>query len=88
MTAADAISQPALWPLTAILFIPAVVAAFLSLPIIPKAREEAVREDGDPRLLGTHADGAGGQAPSAARRRVGAREHGDHLVARGDQPPQ
>jgi NADH-quinone oxidoreductase subunit M len=43
MTAADAISQPALWPLTAILFIPAVVAAFLSLPIIPKAREEAVR---------------------------------------------
>lgn len=43
MTAADAISQPALWPLTAILFIPAVVAAFLSLPIIPKAREEVVR---------------------------------------------
>jgi NADH-quinone oxidoreductase subunit M len=43
MTAADAISQPALWPLTAILFIPAVVAAFLSLPIIPKAREEAIR---------------------------------------------
>ncbi|MFM8953922.1 MAG: NuoM family protein [Planctomycetaceae bacterium] len=43
MTAADAISQPALWPLTAILFIPAVVAAFLSLPSIPKAREEAVR---------------------------------------------
>jgi NADH-quinone oxidoreductase subunit M len=43
MTAADAISQPALWPLTAILLLPAVVAAFLSLPIIPKAREEAVR---------------------------------------------
>ncbi|MFO0423940.1 MAG: NADH-quinone oxidoreductase subunit M, partial [Planctomycetia bacterium] len=43
MPPADAISQPALWPLTAILFIPAVVAAFLSLPIIPKAREEAIR---------------------------------------------
>jgi NADH-quinone oxidoreductase subunit M len=37
------VDQPALWPLTAILFLPTVVAFFLSLPIIPKAREEVIR---------------------------------------------
>jgi NADH-quinone oxidoreductase subunit M len=42
MTAAVA-TQPALWPLTAIVFLPAAVAAVLALPIIPKAREEAIR---------------------------------------------
>jgi NADH-quinone oxidoreductase subunit M len=36
-------AQPALWPLSLIVFLPALVAAFLSLPIIPKAREELVR---------------------------------------------
>ena len=35
--------QPALWPLSLIVFLPAVVAAFLSLPIIQKAREELIR---------------------------------------------
>ncbi|MDA1039672.1 MAG: NADH-quinone oxidoreductase subunit M [Planctomycetota bacterium] len=35
--------QPALWPLSLIVFLPALVAAFLSLPIIPKAREELIR---------------------------------------------
>jgi len=30
MTPTEAISQPALWPLTAIVFLPAVVAAVLS----------------------------------------------------------
>jgi NADH-quinone oxidoreductase subunit M len=39
----DALPQPALWPLTLIVFLPAFVAALLSLPIIPKAREEAIR---------------------------------------------
>ena len=43
MTPADALSQPALWPLTAIVFLPAMVAAALALPIIPKAREEMIR---------------------------------------------
>ncbi len=38
-----ALSQPALWPLSAIVFLPALVAALLSLPIIPKAREEFIR---------------------------------------------
>ena len=36
-------SQPAFWPLTLILFLPAIVAFVLSLPIIPKAREELIR---------------------------------------------
>ena len=36
-------SQPAFWPLTLILFLPAIVAFVLSLPIIPKAREEMIR---------------------------------------------
>jgi NADH-quinone oxidoreductase subunit M len=43
MTPADALTQPALWPLTTIVFLPALVAAVLALPIIPKAREEVVR---------------------------------------------
>ena len=37
------LDQPALWPLTAIVFLPAVVAALLSLPIITRGREEAIR---------------------------------------------
>ncbi|MEI6036558.1 MAG: NADH-quinone oxidoreductase subunit M [Planctomycetota bacterium] len=37
------LNQPALWPLSAIVFLPALMAAVLSLPIIPKAREEFVR---------------------------------------------
>ena len=43
MTPAAALTQPALWPLTTIVFLPALVAAVLALPIIPKAREEAIR---------------------------------------------
>jgi len=43
MSPADALSQPALWPLSAIVFLPAIVAAVLALPIIPKAREELIR---------------------------------------------
>lgn len=39
----DALSQPALWPLTAIVFLPALVAAVIALPIIPKGREESIR---------------------------------------------
>ena len=35
--------NPAFWPLTLIVFLPALVAAVLSLPIVPKAREEAIR---------------------------------------------
>jgi NADH-quinone oxidoreductase subunit M len=42
MTAAT-LAQPALWPLSLIVFLPALVAAVLALPIIPKAREEAIR---------------------------------------------
>ena len=43
MLPTDTLSQPALWPLTAIVFLPALVAAFLSLPIVPKAREDFIR---------------------------------------------
>ena len=43
MSPADTLTQPALWPLTMIVFLPALVAAVLSLPIIPKAREEFIR---------------------------------------------
>ena len=43
MSPTDTLNQPALWPLTAIVFLPALVAAFLSLPIVPKAREEFIR---------------------------------------------
>ncbi|MEI6257167.1 MAG: NADH-quinone oxidoreductase subunit M [Planctomycetota bacterium] len=39
----DTLVQPALWPLSAIVFLPALVAAFLSLPIVPKAREDVIR---------------------------------------------
>jgi NADH-quinone oxidoreductase subunit M len=39
----DALAQPAFWPLTTIVFLPALVAAVLALPIIPKAREEWIR---------------------------------------------
>ena len=35
--------NPAFWPLTLIVFLPALVAAVLSLPIFPKAREEIIR---------------------------------------------
>ena len=35
--------NPAFWPLTLIVFLPALVAAGLSLPIFPKAREEIIR---------------------------------------------
>jgi NADH-quinone oxidoreductase subunit M len=43
MPPVDTLAQPALWPLTAIVFLPALVAAVLSLPIFSKGREEAVR---------------------------------------------
>ena len=43
MSPTDTLAQPALWPLSAIVFLPALVAAFLSLPIVPKAREDFVR---------------------------------------------
>jgi len=43
MSPTDTLAQPALWPLTTIVFLPALVAAFLSLPIVPKAREEFIR---------------------------------------------
>jgi len=43
MSPIDTVAQPALWPLSAIVFLPALVAAFLSLPIVPKAREDFIR---------------------------------------------
>ena len=43
MSPIDTLVQPALWPLSAIVFLPALVAAFLSLPIVPKAREDVIR---------------------------------------------
>jgi NADH-quinone oxidoreductase subunit M len=43
MSPADALSQPALWPLSAIVFLPAIVAAVVALPVIPRAREELIR---------------------------------------------
>jgi NADH-quinone oxidoreductase subunit M len=43
MLPTETLSQPALWPLSAIVFLPALVAAFLSLPIVPKAREDFIR---------------------------------------------
>jgi NADH-quinone oxidoreductase subunit M len=39
----ETLTQPALWPLSLLVFLPAAVAAFLSLPIVPKAREELIR---------------------------------------------
>ncbi|MEI6505459.1 MAG: NADH-quinone oxidoreductase subunit M, partial [Planctomycetota bacterium] len=43
MSPADTIAQPALWPLSLIVFLPAFVAAVMALPVIPKAREELIR---------------------------------------------
>jgi NADH-quinone oxidoreductase subunit M len=43
MISTDAITQPALWPLSIIVFLPALVAAVLALPIVPKAREDFIR---------------------------------------------
>ena len=43
MPSSDVITQPALWPLTAIVFLPALVAAFLSLPLFSRGREDVVR---------------------------------------------
>ncbi|MFM8634751.1 MAG: NuoM family protein [Planctomycetia bacterium] len=43
MVPTASLAQPSLWPISLIVFLPAAVAAFLSLPIIPKAREEAIR---------------------------------------------
>ena len=43
MPDAATLLQPAFWPLTAVLFLPALVAAFLSLPIVPRGRDETVR---------------------------------------------
>ena len=37
------LTQPALWPLSAIVFLPALVALILALPIIPKGREDFIR---------------------------------------------
>jgi len=37
------LTQPALWPLSAIVFLPALVALILALPIIPKGHEEFIR---------------------------------------------
>ena len=39
----ESLTQPAFWPLSIIVFLPALVAAFLSLPILPKGKEESVR---------------------------------------------
>ena len=39
----ETLAQPAVWPLSLLVFLPAAVAAFLSLPIVPKAREEVIR---------------------------------------------
>jgi len=35
--------QPAFWPLTLILFLPAIVAAVLALPLLPRLRDESIR---------------------------------------------
>ena len=37
------LTQPALWPLSAIVLLPALVALILALPFIPKGREEFIR---------------------------------------------
>ncbi|MFM7412328.1 MAG: hypothetical protein ACKO6E_03860, partial [Planctomycetota bacterium] len=39
----ETLTQPALWPLSLIVFLPALVAAVLSLPLIPRGREELIR---------------------------------------------
>ena len=38
-----AVTQPAFWPLTLILFLPAIVAGILALPIIPRGKDDSVR---------------------------------------------
>ena len=43
MSPAETLAQPALWPLTTIVFLPALVAAIVALPIIPRGREQAIR---------------------------------------------
>jgi len=39
MSPSDAITQPGLWPLSLLVFLPALVAAVLSLPIVPRGRD-------------------------------------------------
>ena len=38
-----AVTQPAFWPLTLILFLPAIVAGLLALPIIPRGKDDSIR---------------------------------------------
>ena len=38
-----ALAQPAFWPLSLILFLPAIVAALLALPLIPRVKDETIR---------------------------------------------
>lgn len=38
-----AVTQPAFWPLTLILFLPAIVAGILALPIIPRGKDDSIR---------------------------------------------
>jgi len=38
-----AVTQPAFWPLTLILFLPAIVAGVLALPLIPRGKDDSVR---------------------------------------------
>ena len=41
--AAVPLDQPAFWPLTLILFLPAIVAAILALPLLPRLKDESIR---------------------------------------------
>ena len=38
-----AVTQPAFWPLTLILFLPAIVAGILALPLIPRGKDDSIR---------------------------------------------
>jgi len=38
-----AVTQPAFWPLTLILFLPAIVALILALPLIPRGKDDSIR---------------------------------------------
>ena len=38
MSPSDTLLQPAFWPLSVMVFLPAIVAALLSLPIVPRAK--------------------------------------------------
>lgn len=38
-----AATQPAFWPLTLILFLPAIVAGILALPLIPRGKDDSIR---------------------------------------------